>query len=203
MGSVALLVMHVQNRIVDNLKNGTNGLDQVGESYDPEPLLDAVSRAIAAARDVDIPIIYVSLGYRAGAPEVSPRSGFFAALTAAYGFEPDEPDTQIYPSLAPRPEDIVVYNKRISAFTGSDLDVILRSLDVSSLVLTGIATRGVVLSTFRQAADMDYELTVLEDGCGDPDVEVQRVLMNKVFAMQADVLATDVWISRLRQPSTV
>jgi nicotinamidase-related amidase len=66
-----------------------------------------------------------------------------------------------------------VVKKRVSAFSGSDLEVLLRSLDVTHLVLTGIATSGVVLSTLREAADKDYRLTVLSDGCLDGDEEVQ------------------------------
>ena len=54
-----------------------------------------------------------------------------------------------------------------------------------SLVLTGIATSGVVLSTLRQAADLDYGLTVLVDACADADPEVHRVLTEKVFPRQA------------------
>lgn len=87
--------------------------------------------------------------------------------------------------------------KRVSAFTGSDLDVVLRSLDVDALVLSGIATSGVVLSTLRQAADLDYGLAVLRDGCVDGDDEVHRVLLDKVFPRQAAVLTTEEWVSTL------
>ncbi len=92
---------------------------------------------------------------------------------------------------------MVVVKKRVSAFTGSDLDVVLRSLEVGSLVLTGIATSGVVLSTLRQASDLDYELTVLHDGCADVDPEVHRVLLDKVFPRQASVLSVSEWIEQL------
>jgi nicotinamidase-related amidase len=81
----------------------------------------------------------------------------------------------------------------VSAFSGSDLDVVLRSLGVDSLVLSGIATSGVVLSTLRQAADLDYRLTVLTDGCTDRDPEVHRVLMEKVFPRQASVVSVAEW----------
>jgi nicotinamidase-related amidase len=199
MNNTALLVMHLQNRIIGNLAEGSNGLDSVGQKYDPTPLLENVGRATSAARAAGIPVIYVNLGFRAGTPEVSERSGFFAALTAAYGFEPDAPDSQVHPAVAPSPDDIIVINKRISAFTGSDLEIILRSLDIRTLVFTGIATRGVVLSTFRQAADLDFELAVLDDGCGDPDLDVHRVLMDKVFAMQAKITDTYTWISELQR----
>ncbi|MGA2932584.1 MAG: isochorismatase family protein, partial [Acidimicrobiales bacterium] len=89
--------------------------------------------------------------------------------------------------------DIVVTKRRVSAFAGSDLDVVLRARGARTLVLAGIATSGVVLSTLRQAADLDYGLVVLRDGCADADEEVHRVLLDKVFARQADVLTVDEW----------
>ena len=96
---------------------------------------------------------------------------------------------------------MVVTKRRVSAFTGSDLEVVLRSGEVDSLVLTGIATSGVVLSTLRQAADLDYRLTVLADGCLDADPEVHRVLTEKLFPRQADVLAIADWTASLARPA--
>jgi isochorismate hydrolase len=84
-----------------------------------------------------------------------------------------------------------------SAFTGSDLEVVLRAGGIDSLVLAGIATSGVVLSTLRQAADLDYRLTVLADGCLDADPEVHRVLLEKVFPRQADVVRIADWTASL------
>jgi nicotinamidase-related amidase len=74
---------------------------------------------------------------------------------------------------------------------------LLRGGDIDSLVLTGIATSGVVLSTLRQAADLDYRLTVLADGCRDADDEVHRVLTEKVFPRQADVTTIASWVASL------
>jgi nicotinamidase-related amidase len=85
----------------------------------------------------------------------------------------------------------------VSAFAGSDLEMVLRSLGVDSLVLSGIATSGVVLSTLRQAADLDYELTVLRDGCADTDPEVHRVLLDKVFPRQAAVVTIGEWTGQI------
>ena len=83
--------------------------------------------------------------------------------------------------------------KRVSAFTGSDLELVLRASEVTSLVLAGIATSGVVLSTVREAADRDYQLTVLEDLCLDADEEVHRVLTQKIFPRQAEVIDSADW----------
>jgi nicotinamidase-related amidase len=73
--------------------------------------------------------------------------------------------------------------------------MILRAGDIDHLVLTGIATSGVVLSTLRQAADLDFALTVLADGCLDADPEVHRVLTEKVFPRQADVTTVADWVA--------
>jgi nicotinamidase-related amidase len=54
----------------------------------------------------------------------------------------------------------------------------------------------VVLSTLRQAADLDYQLTVLSDGCLDADAEVHRVLTEKIFPRQADVITIAKWTTR-------
>jgi nicotinamidase-related amidase len=181
----ALLIMDVQNVIVERYGN------------DSGPLLVALATATKAARDAGVPVIYVRVAFRPGTPEISARNRSFSALAGLGGMSVDDLSTQIHPGVEPGPDDVVVIKKRVSAFAGSDLDVVLRSLDVDSLVLTGIATSGVVLSTLRQAADLDYDLTVLRDGCADADPEVHRVLLDKVFPRQAAVLSLNEWVDQL------
>jgi nicotinamidase-related amidase len=185
MARSALLVMDVQIGIVERVPDGS------------ESLLAALARAAAAARGAGVPVVYVRVAFRPGGREISRRNRSFSAIGSAGGMGMDDPATQIHPAVAPGPDDVVVVKKRVSAFAGSDLDVVLRSLEVDSLVLTGIATSGVVLSTLRQAADLDYELTVLHDGCADADPEVHRVLLDKVFPRQALVLSVGEWIEQL------
>jgi nicotinamidase-related amidase len=133
------------------------------------------------------------VAFRAGYPEVSPRNRTFSALAGAGGFAEEDAATRIHPGLAPRPDELVVIKRRVSAFTGSDLSVVLSAAGIESLVLTGVATSGVVLSTLREAADRDFDLVVLEDGCGDADSEVHRVLTGKVFPRQAEVTNVADW----------
>ena len=180
----ALLVMDVQQAIVDRFADDA--------SYLPR-----LAGAISAARAARIAIIYVIVGFRPGYPEVSDRNKGFAAIAGSGRFTDADPGSRIHPAVAPEPADVIVVKKRVSAFAGSDLDVVLRGLGAESLVLTGIATSGVVLSTVRQAADLDYRLTVLADGCLDSDPEVHRVLTGKVFPRQADVLSIADWTASL------
>ena len=161
-------------------------------------LLSGLTKAIAAARAAGMPVIYIVVGFRKGFPEISPENKSFSTIkqNPAMLAGLAEP-LAIDPSVAPKPEDIVVTKRRISAFTGSDLEVVLRGRQIRHLVLTGIATSGVVLSTVREAADKDFRLTVLSDGCGDADAEVHQVLIGKVFPRQADVMTIQEWVVSL------
>jgi nicotinamidase-related amidase len=153
--------------------------------------LGRMARAIEAARTTSIPVIYVRVAFRPGLPEVSSKNKSFSAIAEATAarFGEDDESTQIHPAVAPREDDVVVTKRRVSGFSGSDLDVVLRAGEVDALVLAGIATSGVVLSTLREAADRDFRLVVLSDGCLDADPEVHRVLTEKVFPRQAEVMA--------------
>ncbi len=106
-------------------------------------------------------------------------------------------NTQIWAGVGPRENELVVVKRRVSAFAGSGLELLLRSLDIEHLTLTGISTSGVVLSTLRQAADLDYRLLVLSDACVDDDPWVHRVLMEKVFPRQAEVMTVREWFAAM------
>ena len=181
MATTALLVMDVQNGIVGRIPDGAAAL------------LERFGAAVGHARSAGLPVVYVRVAFRPGGGDLNPRNRVFSALAGRPDMSVDDPATRIHTAVAPAPDDVVVVKKRVSAFAGSDLDVVLRSLDATSLVLTGISTSGVVLSTLRQAADLDFDLTVLSDACADTDPEVHRVLLEKVFPRQAAVMTTDEW----------
>jgi nicotinamidase-related amidase len=84
--------------------------------------------------------------------------------------------------------DTVVTKTRVGAFSTTDLADQLAARGIDTVVLSGIATSGVVLSTIRDAADHDYRLFVLADCCGDRDEEVHRLLLDRVFVRQADTI---------------
>jgi nicotinamidase-related amidase len=181
----ALLIMDVQNGVVQRFADDDGYL----------PRLAAVADA---AREAGVQVIYVTVAFRPGCPEISPRNKTFSAIADSGRYTHGDPDTAVHAAVAPAAGEAIVVKRRVSAFAGSDLELVLRSGGVDSLVLAGIATSGVVLSTLRQAADLDYHLTVLHDGCLDADPEVHRVLMDKVFPRQAEVVSTAEWIASLR-----
>ena len=181
-----LLIMDFQHGIVERVA-----------AAKPE-ILDAADRAVQAARANKIPVMFVRVAFRPGYPEAAASNPTFSAISQEGGaFIEDHPATQVHAAVEPLAGEPVIVKRRVSAFNGSDLDVLLRAAGADSLVLAGIATSGVVLSTVRHAADLDYRITVLSDACADSDPEVHRVLLEKVFPRQALVTTTEDWIESL------
>lgn len=171
----ALLVMDFQTAVVEMVASGSPGL------------LSTTASLLDAARSAGTRVIYVVVAFRAGYPEVSTRNQSFCALRESGRFVEGSAGTALHEAVAAKPGEVTVTKHRVSAFTGTDLDMILRASGVDTLVLAGIATSGVVLSTLRHAADADYRVVVVEDCCADRDPEVHRVLMEKVFPRQATI----------------
>lgn len=141
-----------------------------------EELLKKANVVLAKARREGLPVIYVEV-----------RRGERTS------------ETEIHSSVTPQPGEVVVTKSRVGPFSTTDLDAILKSKGIGTLVLMGISTGGVVLSTVRWAADIDYRLIVLSDCCADRDGEVHRVLMEKVFQSfgQATVVTSHEFLKAL------
>lgn len=175
--SSALLVMDYQLAILARLG-------------DADALLGRAVRALEIARGAGLHVGHVRVAFEPADIAKVPASNA-AFSRAAASMPADAPHTQFHERVAPRPGDVVVRKTRVGAFSTTDLDAQLRARKVTTLVLAGISTSGVVLSTVRDAADRDYRIVVLSDGCADPDPEVHGVLMTKVFPRQAEVWTID------------
>ncbi|MCU9613434.1 cysteine hydrolase [Caldibacillus lycopersici] len=177
--NAALLVMDMQNGIVSH--------------YAEDVVFPPVQKALAHAREHHIPVIFIRVGFSEGYPEVSPQNKVFSSIAKIGGMTTSDESTQIHAAVKPEANEPIVTKYRFSAFAGSTLETILRSRQIDTLILCGIATSGVVLSTVREAFDKDFSLTVLKDACFDQDPEVHRVLTEKVFPKQANVVTVDAW----------
>jgi nicotinamidase-related amidase len=182
----ALLIMDYQNAVV------------FGVAEKHPHLLERTAAVLAAARAANLRIIYVVVQFREGYPEVNPRNRSFSTLSQSGRMLAGSPGAEIHVQVAPRSGEVIVAKRRVGAFSTTDLETILRTQGITSLVMCGIATSGVVLSTVRCAADMDYELVVVEDCCADGDDEVHRVLTQKVFPRQARVVSAQDIINDLQ-----
>ncbi len=158
---------------------------------DQEGFIDRAASVLANARERAMRVIHIKVGFRKGLPEVNPRNALFNAIKTSERHQKLFAGelSEIHPSLGPAENDIVITKHRISAFTGTDLDMILRANDIETLVLFGIATSGVVLSTLVHAIDSDYRVIVVKDCCLDSDSELHHALTEKYFPSRGKVIS--------------
>jgi len=186
MANTALIVCDFQNGIVSRFP----GLD---------PVLDKAAEALEGARAKgDVLIVHIGVRFRPGHPEISPRNVVFSGIKEAKIFEEGTPQVEHHPKVAPKAGEVQVSKRRYGSFSTTELDLILRAHGVHKIVLTGIATQGVILSTVREAFDLDYEVVVLRDACADQDEEVHRVLLDKVISKQAKVITVEEYLASLK-----
>jgi nicotinamidase-related amidase len=152
------------------------------------------------AREYKMTVIHIQVGFRPGLPEVNPRNALFGLIKNSPErrklFEGEA--GRIHPALGPAESDIVITKHRISAFTGTDLEMVLRAKEIDTLVIFGIATSGVVLSTLLDAVDADYRVVVVGDCCADQDADVHKVLVEKFFPRRGTVVTSTDLLESLR-----
>jgi nicotinamidase-related amidase len=165
---------------------------------DADALVARAAAAIGRAREAGAHVGYVRVALtpedRAAIPG---RNRAFSQLAQSDRLTHGDPDIDVHPELSPVDGDVVVRKTRVGAFSTTDLAGELAARGVDTLVLAGISTSGVVLSTTRDAADRDFRLLVLADCCADPDPDVHRVLIEKVLPRQAEVIDLETFAGML------
>ena len=182
-GDTALLVLDAQTVVVESA---------------PDSFFAATRRALDAAHESGIQVIYVRVELRPGRAGVSPRNLRLSRLQSI--LQEGAPGLEIHPALTPEERDIVLTKHRVSSFAGSSLGVVLSSLGITDLVLSGASTSTAVLGTAMAAADMDYGITVLSDACFDARSHVHEVLVTDVFPGMASVFTSADWSASIAHP---
>jgi nicotinamidase-related amidase len=159
-------------------------------------VVDRIASAINGARKAGVPVMYSNLGYRPGYPELDEAGR--APLEAAGQLIAGVSDRE-HEKVARQAGDYVFRAVRISAFHGSDLDAVLRSQDITHLVITGITTGGTVFGTMSEATDKGLRVTILSDACDDPNPGLHPALLE--LAQQpprlARVMTTAEWLQEV------
>ncbi|MFE4463278.1 cysteine hydrolase family protein [Nocardia tengchongensis] len=140
------------------------------------PLTELLPRARAAGAL----IVFVRFAFRANGTDCPPRNKLLRTFYEdGQTFHEDSAATEIdLPTIS---TDVTVLKRRASAFEGTDLDLVLRARGVGALTIAGVATSAMVAATCYAAADRDYDVTVLRDGCADADPEIHDFFMDSAF----------------------
>ena len=198
-GDVGLLVIDVQREYFK--------IDGPAAFPSAALILPNVNRLIQSFRDAERTIIFVKHMNRADGSDVG-RMGDFSDPDEQDAFIEGTPEVEFHDQLDVRPGDIVVVKRRYNAFLGTDLESILRTLGVNSVVITGLMTSFCCETTAREAHGRDYEVLFVSDANEGPDlqdaegnlVDHTAVLDNTITALSAgfaEIVTTDDVIARL------
>lgn len=177
--STAVLAMDFQNNIV-----------AMSPQAQQNNTVASAAQVVAAARRAGVPVFFVVVQFREGYPEISPRNALFSGIKAGGILKRGTPGADIPTLLKPLPQEPVIVKPRVSAFFNSDLDVLLRSAGIDTLALMGISTNHVVESTARYAADADYRVLIIAEGCAglrpeDHEYALKNILPNFATVVSA------------------
>ncbi len=142
------------------------------------PLIPRLRQLIAGARRAEVPVIYIQMTTLPGRRMDSPAQIRFnlrlhlpfhgEAAPLSYALD-GTAGQEILPEFAPQPGDTIVKKYRSSGFWGTNLDMLLRSNGIETVVVTGCTTEGCVESTARDAMFNDYYVVLPEDGVASDD----------------------------------
>jgi nicotinamidase-related amidase len=151
-------------------------------------VLAAAAAALDLARKANLQVVFVRVAFTPqDYASASSRNKSFGAIRDSGRLADGAPGSAVHPDLALADRDVVVTKTRVGAFSTTNLHTHLSSRGIDTLILGGVSTSGVVLSTVRDAADHDYRLLVLADCCLD-EPDVHETLIGKIFPRQADVI---------------
>lgn len=178
----ALFVIDMENGFID--PRSSHCISGAAET------IPACRKAICTARSVGIPVFFVKRIYRTDGSDVELaryekwKAGGRAMAPGSTGFNSAEAPEGLQPVLG----DYTIIKPRWSAFFHTELDLILRRLDIKTVILTGTTTPNCVRATAYDADALEYNVIILEDCCSSQTEEIQRANIDDLRRMGAVIM---------------
>lgn len=141
-------------------------------------LIEHTNKILHWARKKGHLIAHVKLAFRDNYSDASNVSPLFSKAKSNHKFKINAWDSQFCDALNRQDSDIEIIKHRVSAFYGTNLDLILRANKIERLILCGVATNNAVELTAREAHDRDYQITITEDATQTSDNTAQTTSTN-------------------------
>lgn len=197
-GKTAILIMDCQNDIVhEDGKMAAMSNGAMPKIIKDRNVLGTIAKLAAAGRAAGVPIIHVRHAYRPDYVDLPQNMPLMRGMKKGELLKDGTWGAEIHVAVAPQANDLVIRKTRVSSFYASELDAILAAQGITHLVLTGIATDGVVEGTARDGADRGYFIIIPEDTCATMSEEAHRVVLKGVLGFLATVCTADEVIKAL------
>jgi ureidoacrylate peracid hydrolase len=207
--TTAVIVIDMQN---DFIASGAPLETPMGRA-----LLPALKKLIDHARGRGMKVIYTTHAHRRNGCDMGLFGEIYPPIRDRVGLVDDSAGIDIYPDVAPLSDEVVIKKHRYSAFFGTDLDIILRTEKIETVVVAGVTTENCCHATARDAMFNGYRVAFISDATGTydypdtgfgpiPAQEVHRVTLGVLGVSTAHVMTTDELIGKTagsRVPSVV
>ncbi len=148
--------------------------------------MDKANQAIAWARTKNILIAHVKVGFSDDYSECPLYSPVFSKAPELNVFKLSTWGCEFHERINIEPQDKIIIKHRISAFYGTDLEVVLRARGITKIYLLGVSTNMAIELTAREAHDRDYSVVILQDACASYD-ELTHQQSISVLSKIADI----------------
>jgi len=145
-----------------------------------------VREIVDAARRRRVPVVFVQEVHK---PSLVDFGRELDGVETVHCLEGD-PATELADGLDPRPDEYLIRKRRYSAFFATELELVLKSLGVSTLILVGALTDVCVHYTFADAHQHDYHLRVVTDCVGGSSRNAHDAALRAMQYLQRDCLVT-------------
>ena len=151
-----------------------------------EEALESALRVRDAARSVGLPIVYTNVVYHTGGAD---GGVFFRKAPVLKNFIVGNPMGNWAEGLSPAADEIVVAKQYPSAFFGTSLAPTLHTMNIDSLIITGLTTSGCVRATCVDAMCHGFAPIVVADACGDRHEAPHEANLFDMNAKYGDVVS--------------
>jgi len=209
----ALLIVDMQNGLVSVNVLKKEPFDTINKAFTEmvkgKGIISNIAKVIAAARKVGMPIIFIKAVHRKDGADIFPsirdndwrRSPVIEDWRRSPVIE-GTLGAEVTDELKPAPEDFIICKRKPNAFYNTDLETILRSQSLDTVIITGAVTGGCVANTFRGAEERNFNIIVLSDCCAARTAEEDEYFMKKVFPREAQVRTSDEIVAAMTKAST-
>lgn len=192
----AVVALHYQNEVLH--PDGKIRLGVAEGATGREQVIERAGRLLAGARAAGVPVVSVRIAFRPDHADVMQNAKIFRDVVRLVAMVEGSWGAAFLEGLGPLPGEFVVNHNRIGAFHGSSLGDVLRVLGVGRLIVAGVATTSVVLTTVGQAVDLGYEVMVAQDACSAARAEMHASAL-ELMAIVADIVLVDEALARVNQ----
>ncbi|MCW2943914.1 MAG: putative isochorismatase hydrolase [Actinoallomurus sp.] len=187
--TTAVIAVHMQKDIVT--ADGAFG-GFFAEQAAERDVVGVTGRLLDAARAAGSTVVYTRVAWQPGYTDLVVNSPLLGIVVQSQCLVEGSDTAEIVPELTPADGDLVVTHQRVGGFSASQLDTLLRSRGIDTVLFAGVATNASVEGSARQASDLGYRTVVVADACSAADQATHEASIASLGLLAEIVTSADV-----------